>query len=610
MILDYRITFLLSLVLIGLYCFFIAPYFWGGSDDGQLGHSVERIISGERPFINFDEPYTGGLAYFHAFIFSYFGESLLYLRYSLLFCILITIWPVFSIFKNYFSPIQSFILTSLVFLLTFPSYFNAIPSWYMSLITIWVIYLSHSYIKNHRLILIVMSGILIGIATLLKINGIFILAANIFFILNFNISKITTNIDTEDNKLNLLSIFFIFGVILALIIFNFLLTSKIKISMNTTSVLLFLLPCYFLSFYTTINLTNKHSELNIKVISHLLLQISALIIPFLLITATYFLSIYKFSEFPLLIDGLFLAPERRITLYNSHPPPIILYLLLGGAFLLIKRLYIISSPVRYFNVINTIFLTTISILSLFAIGIIYSFYLSVTFIGLLFIFHLLIFSKDPDPVSLMVATYYCLFSLIQFPFFNLVYMIYPFPLMLIFIFIRKSKSINSLFKYKYIGVITLLCLLFGSTGILTRNDFHILNISKAIFSGEMQRLNLRDSNLWFSKKEVQDITELTNIIHQDFPNKKILVTPDAPDVYYFAKIKNHTPIFYDQLSIPNTKERHSYFQSLNFDVIIVNCASYSYNFEGANFFQIYGYLKSKYKHHKTIGRFQIFTSIQ
>ena len=39
---------------------------WIPHDEGQLGHTAERIVNSELPHRDFVEPYTGGLSYLHA----------------------------------------------------------------------------------------------------------------------------------------------------------------------------------------------------------------------------------------------------------------------------------------------------------------------------------------------------------------------------------------------------------------------------------------------------------------------------------------------------------------------------------------------------------------
>jgi hypothetical protein len=53
---------------------------WVPHDEGTLGQSAERVLHGETPHRDFDDPYAGGLAYIDAAIFKFFGINLFSLR--------------------------------------------------------------------------------------------------------------------------------------------------------------------------------------------------------------------------------------------------------------------------------------------------------------------------------------------------------------------------------------------------------------------------------------------------------------------------------------------------------------------------------------------------
>src|SRR5262245_15573492 len=70
---------------------------WVPHDDGALGQAAERILQGEMPHRDFEDAYTGGLGYLHAFTFRIFGINLAHLRYPLFFLFLLWVPAVFFI---------------------------------------------------------------------------------------------------------------------------------------------------------------------------------------------------------------------------------------------------------------------------------------------------------------------------------------------------------------------------------------------------------------------------------------------------------------------------------------------------------------------------------
>ncbi len=56
---------------------------WIPHDEGAFSQSAERVLNGELPHRDFDEPYTGGLAFVNALAFRVFGVNLASLRFVL-----------------------------------------------------------------------------------------------------------------------------------------------------------------------------------------------------------------------------------------------------------------------------------------------------------------------------------------------------------------------------------------------------------------------------------------------------------------------------------------------------------------------------------------------
>src|SRR5215212_5778968 len=57
---------------------------WMPFDDGALAQSAERLLQGELPHRDFDDPYTGGLAFLNAGAFRLFGLTLWSMRLALI----------------------------------------------------------------------------------------------------------------------------------------------------------------------------------------------------------------------------------------------------------------------------------------------------------------------------------------------------------------------------------------------------------------------------------------------------------------------------------------------------------------------------------------------
>ena len=60
---ERRIVFIAVMVLAAGYIGLFVTRGWIPHDEGLLGQSAERVLSGELPHRDFDDPYTGGGAY-------------------------------------------------------------------------------------------------------------------------------------------------------------------------------------------------------------------------------------------------------------------------------------------------------------------------------------------------------------------------------------------------------------------------------------------------------------------------------------------------------------------------------------------------------------------
>ncbi|MEA1927778.1 MAG: hypothetical protein U9N73_06190, partial [Candidatus Auribacterota bacterium] len=95
-----------------------------------MAQAAERVLNGELPHQDFDDIYTGGLAFLHAIAFRVFGLRLLSLRLVLLFFSLVFIGAVYRIASRVASPIIAGFITLLCLSWSLPNYFAGLPSWY------------------------------------------------------------------------------------------------------------------------------------------------------------------------------------------------------------------------------------------------------------------------------------------------------------------------------------------------------------------------------------------------------------------------------------------------------------------------------------------------
>ncbi|HSM61653.1 MAG TPA: hypothetical protein VK849_12680, partial [Longimicrobiales bacterium] len=124
-------VFLATWIATAVYALLHLDVGWFPADAGTLGHTAERVLGGELPHRDFQDPYTGGLAALYALSFRVLGVSVMSMRW--------TTWVVYLAWVPAFWALAARIggrtwLAALATLLaaswTLPVYAEGMPSWY------------------------------------------------------------------------------------------------------------------------------------------------------------------------------------------------------------------------------------------------------------------------------------------------------------------------------------------------------------------------------------------------------------------------------------------------------------------------------------------------
>ena len=127
-------TRLIAVALVALSIVYLACFVsrgWIPHDEGMIGQSAERVLSGETPHVDYEEPYTGGLAQMHALVFRLAGVDLIYPRWVLFAGAVLAQALIYFILSRYLEPIAAALGAWLALGWSFPNYFAALPSWWL-----------------------------------------------------------------------------------------------------------------------------------------------------------------------------------------------------------------------------------------------------------------------------------------------------------------------------------------------------------------------------------------------------------------------------------------------------------------------------------------------
>jgi hypothetical protein len=154
-------------------------------DDGTLGHAAERVLEGQLPHRDFDDPYTGGLAMLNAAAFKLFGVNVLSARLVLLGFTLLTFGVLYRMFRRTLPIEWAALLTITAFSWSVPHYFTPMPSWYNLFFGIFTVAALQKYAETERREWLAAAGGFTGLSFLIKVIGLYFVAVAALYVIFF-----------------------------------------------------------------------------------------------------------------------------------------------------------------------------------------------------------------------------------------------------------------------------------------------------------------------------------------------------------------------------------------------------------------------------------------
>jgi 4-amino-4-deoxy-L-arabinose transferase-like glycosyltransferase len=155
---------------------------WMPFDDGALAQSAERLLQGELPHRDFDDPYTGGLAFLNAGAFKLFGLTLWSMRLVLLAAFVAWVPAVYHVASRLVRPVAAGAITILSVVWSLPNYTAAMPSWYNLFLATFGTAALFRHLEDGRWRWLVAAGVAGGLSILVKVAGLYYVAAVLLFL--------------------------------------------------------------------------------------------------------------------------------------------------------------------------------------------------------------------------------------------------------------------------------------------------------------------------------------------------------------------------------------------------------------------------------------------
>ncbi len=150
---------------------------WNYADDGGMAQVAERVLRGQLPHRDFEDPWSGGWSYFQALLFHLFGSRLSVLRGPIFVAWLGALLVVQRLARRAVSPAVSLVVGLACGAWSLYAYHLPLLNWYyapLALIACWCVY---RFEESHRRRWLLAAGACAGASILVKITGLFTLAA-------------------------------------------------------------------------------------------------------------------------------------------------------------------------------------------------------------------------------------------------------------------------------------------------------------------------------------------------------------------------------------------------------------------------------------------------
>lgn len=307
---------LLGMLLVaGIYLGLHLTRGWFPHDEGALGQTAERVLQGEVPHRDFDEPYTGLLTYLHAAAFAVGGVRLPVLRIPLFGATMLWLVAVFAIARRSTGSAAAAGIALLALVWTVPNYPASMPSWYNLFCATFGVLALLRWRETGAARWLVAAGLAGGVSFLFKLSGLFYVAGALLFLVFVTREETTAQASPRPSS-RVVPV----AITLALAVFVGLLWRAIAPYYQARPIFHFVVPGALLAVALAVRewagpASNGGARLRALIRAGLPF-LGGLALPVLVFFAGFALA----GGLQALLNGVFVAPFRRLAFANMRPP--------------------------------------------------------------------------------------------------------------------------------------------------------------------------------------------------------------------------------------------------------------------------------------------------
>ena len=537
-------------VIVGPYVAWQIDSGWIPHDEGTLGHSAERILSGELPHRDFDEPYTGGLAFLHAAAFWAFGVNLLSLRLVLLLFVLAWVPALFFIASRFVGSLGAGATVLLAVAWSVPSYPAPMPSWYNLFFATFGTAGLLRFLDSGRRRWLFVAGLCAGISCLVKIVGLYFVAGTLLFLV-FD-EQATTRVSSSVRSSS--SVYRAFSAT-SLLLFVLSIFVVLGDRLGAREFVHFVLPIVILVALFAWREWTHEPDSSSRRFAHLFRSLVPFAVGLALPVALYLLPHVWSGSVPAVLHGVFVAPMERLNSASSRPPSLLITTVALLPLLELLRLSSRRAAATTTLVVSASAAFGLILLLSPGVGVVYRLpwysvrllVPAVTIAGA----GLLIWSRSLGSGNVIGARRLLLLlcvtapvSLVQFPFSQPVYFTYVAPLVAV-----SAVAVVSSLPVERGMAAAFLCfyLLFA---VIDNQGFIYGQGSVFVRSNQTEILSLDRGGLRVGLETKEEYEALVPLLRRHAQGGFVYAAPDCPEVYFLSALRNPTRTFFDFFDDP------------------------------------------------------------
>jgi hypothetical protein len=601
----WQIVFLGFLIVSALYVWWHLRRGWIPIDDGPVAQSAERVMHGQLPHRDFDELYTGGLAFVNAAAFRMLGTNLWTLRIVLFGVFLAWVPAVYYIASRFTRPLTAACIGFLAVVWSLPNYPGAMASWYnLFLATLGVASLLR-YLEEPRARWLFLAGLAGGLSFLVKVIGLYYMAGVLLFLV-FHANTVSTSSANAKAGAGRAYAAFVTASLLA---FVAALLLVVRSHLHVTEFVQFVVPGMLLAMFLIRN-EWTHPSLSSRERFALLLRLmlpflAGVALPVVLFTAAY----ARAGALGALVHGVFVAPQQRLAFIAVHAPDPWTMLALVPFAVLVLLAYRAKGRLSQRE---TVLLALMFLLLLRATGGNGSLYRTVwfaarTLLPVLAICGVVLLSRkrqtDGSPrlreqtMLLLAVTTLC--SLVQFPYTVSVYFGYVAPLVPLL-----ALALYSHVRLRARTVPALLVAFFTAFALFRINATRIASVGNwyqpqpALAPLAMQR-----GGIDVPKGDATTYGALVTKLRAHARGGYTWASPDSPEVYFLSGLSNPTRTLFEVFDDPPSRPEQvmRILEAHGVTAIVLSSPSFSPPLSP----EMYALVSARYPHSEYVGSFQL-----